>query len=251
MIVGRTLTSLLYAWRLQKKCILLEPLLFHTLSDEYDGINFEEFGVDNAEELLNNLLFIMGVTNLLLYQGEVASFRPEDNTIVTNRNTRRKLEGEIEIFDGEELDEYEVFDSFYWRAGLPHDRKIVETDDDFCSRIVFYESKRNGTRSVVKDFTVVSRMTYEQLVSPDYSNGMARIKTQRIFKSEDIKGSFVMQKGDKRYYRKVEFDFASRKAVPRIEQKMNFKEVFQMKQEEGEEWTMWKRLMSKEKTWLG
>jgi len=251
LVIGRTLTSLLYAWRLQKKCILLEPFCFYNLSDEYDGIDFSEFGVESAEELLNNLLFTMGITNLLLYQGEVSTYRPDENEIITKRNTRIKLKKKPVIFDGKDTGEYQVFDEFYWRKGRAHDTTFLQLEDDFCNRIYFYTSKRGPVSCLTKDFTVMSKMDENQLLDSDYGVGMVRIRTHRIMKDNAIYGEYTYTRNDKKFYRKPVFDFEKRTRLPRIEQKKTFKQVYNMKQKEGEQWIMWKRLMSKERTWLG
>ena len=251
MIVGRTLTALLYAWRLQRKCILLEPFLFHPFSDEYLDIDFSEFGVDNAEQLKNNLVFTMGLTSLLLHQDNVASYRPITNVLITKGNTRIELKEDVEVFDGKKVQQNQVFDEFYWRSGQPHENFLLQTQQRFCNRVHFYPSQRSSVSKRVKDFTVASNLSDKMLLKPDYGNGMVRIKTQRIFKFEGLKGEFSWQRGDKKYYKKIKFDFVGREVLPRLEQKMTFKEVWEMDQKEGEQWKMWKRLMSKEKTWLG
>ena len=249
MIAGKTISSLLYAWRLQEKCILLEPFLFHPLSEEFEGINFSEFNVENAKQFSENLLFIMGITNLLRYGGNVANFR--DGTIITKGNRRIQINSDVEFFDGKNLGFNEVFDHFHWRAGQSHQKTLVKTDDNFCKTLVFYPSTRNGVNNLTKDFTTASYLTDNELLDPDYGQGMARIKTARILKSEGLRGDFAWQRGDKRYYKSIKFDFAGREVLPRVEQKMTFKEVWNMKQKEGTPWKTWKRLISKEKTWLG
>ena len=251
MIVGRTISSLLYAWRLQEKCILLEPFLYHPLSAEFAGIDFSEFNVENGEEFTQNLLFIAGFTSLLLHGGNIAGFRPEDKKIITKGNRRIMINSDVKIFDAKNLGFNEVFDSFYWRSGQAHDIPQIKTEDNFCKRVVFYESRRNGVNRQTKDFTTASYLSDKELLSADYGQGMARLKTARMFKSEGLKGEFSWQRGDKRYYKSIKFDFAGREVLPRVEQEMTFKEVYEMKQVEGEPWKMWKRLTSKEKTWLG
>ncbi len=251
MIVGRTISSLLYAWRLQEKCILLEPFLYHPLSEEFEDIDFSEFNVENGEEFTQNLLFIAGFTSLLLHGGNIAGFRPEDKTIITKGNRRISINSDIEIFDAKNLGFNEVFDSFYWRSGQSHEKTLVKTEDNFCKRVVFYESRRNGVNRQTKDFTTVSYLTDKELLDADYGQGMARLKTARIFKYEGLRGESAGSRGDKTYYKSIKFDFAGREVLPRVEQKMTFKEVYEMKQVEGEPWKMWKRLTSQEKTWLG
>jgi len=251
LIVGRTISSLLYAWRLQEKCILLEPFLYHPLSEEFEGVDFSEFNVENGEEFTQNLLFIAGFTSTLLYGGNIAGFRPEDKTVITKGNRRISINSDVEIFDAKNLGFNEVFDSFYWRSGQVHEKTLVKTEDNFCNRVVFYESSRNGVNKQTKDFTTISYLSDKQLLDPDYSQGIARLKTARIFKSEGLKGDYAWQRGDKKYYKSIKFDFVDRAVLPKVEQKMTFKEVYEMKQIKGEPWKMWKRLTSKEKTWLG
>ena len=251
MIVARSLTGLLYAWRLQEKCILVEPFCFHNLSDEFAGIDFKDYNVQNSEQFMASLITIMSITSLLLHYGNVASFREEDKTIITKGNNRIEIKEDVEIFDGKDLDENQVFDEFYWRAGTQHILTKIKGDDDFCKTIYFYPSERQTVHNSVKDFIVASIMTNSQLLDPDYGNGMVRIKTQRMFKENGLKGDYAWTRGETRYYKAIKFDFVDRIVVPRIEQKMSFKEVFNMEQKEGKEWKMWKRLMSREKTWLG
>ena len=249
MIVGKTISSLLYAWRLQEKCILLDPFLFHPLSEEFETIDFSDFNVENAKQLSENLLFIMSFTNLLQHGGNIANLR--DGVIITKGNRRIQIDSDIEFFDGKNLGFNEVFDHFHWRSGQSHQTTLVKTDDNFCKTLVFYESTRNGVNTATKDFTTVSNLTDNELLDADYGQGMVRIKTARILKSEGFKGEFAWQRGDKRYYKSIKFDFAGRDVLPRVEQKMTFKEVWNMKQKEGTPWKMWKRLISREKTWLG
>tara|TARA_B100000287_G_scaffold154238_1_gene145589 strand:- start:230 stop:919 length:690 start_codon:yes stop_codon:yes gene_type:complete len=229
----------------------LEPFLYHPLSEEFEDIDFSEFNVENGEEFTQNLLFIAGFTSLLLHGGNIAGFRPEDKTIITKGNRRISINSDIEIFDAKNLGFNEVFDSFYWRSGQSHEKTLVKTEDNFCKRVVFYESRRNGVNRQTKDFTTVSYLTDKELLDADYGQGMARLKTARIFKYEGLRGESAGSRGDKTYYKSIKFDFAGREVLPRVEQKMTFKEVYEMKQVEGEPWKMWKRLTSQEKTWLG
>lgn len=249
MILGKTIASLLYAWRLQQKCILLDPYLFHPLSEDFEDIDFTEFKAANAKEFSENLLFAMGITNLLQHGGNVAGFR--DKLIITKGNRKISINSDVEIFDAKNLGFNEVFDHFYWRSGQPHEKTIVKTEENFCKTLVFYPSNRNGVKTSTRDFTTISYLTDNELLDPDYGQGMARIKTARILKYEGLRGNFAWQRGDNKYYKSIKFDFAGREVLPKVEQKMTFKEVWNMKQKQGDPWKMWQKLTSKEKTWLG
>jgi len=250
VIVGRTMTCLLYAWRLQKECILQEPFLFHPLCSDYYGLDFQEFNVETPSELKNNLLFIMELTNLLNYAGNISNLR-DDGVIITKGHRRIALKDSPQIFDGKNTGFNAVFDNFHWRAGQQHQKTLVKTEDNFCNRVVFYPSTRHGVNSLTKDFTTVSYLSDKELLDADYGQGMVRIKTARILKYEGLKGDFAWQRGDKKYFKSIKFDFAGREVLPRIEQEMTFKEVWEMEQVQGEPWKMWKKLISTEKTWLG
>ena len=251
IIIGKTISSLMYAWRLQRRCILLEPFSYHTLSEEFEEIDFSEFNVENGEELTQNLLFIMGLTSLLIEGGNVAGFREDGKKLITKGNRRITIAADVEIFDAKNTGFNEVFDSFHWRSGQSHETTRINGEDNFCSRVLFYESNRNGVNRQTKDFTTVSYLTDKEVLDPDFGQGMTRIKTARMFKSEGLKGDYAWTNGDKKYYKSIKFDFAGREVLPRVEQKLTLKEVCEMKQVEGAPWKMWKRLISKEKTWLG
>jgi len=250
MIIGRTPTALLYAWRLQKEIILTEPFLFHRLSDEYESVDFSEFGASDIEEFVSNMFFIMGLTNLLKQPKNVSSYRLEDKTIITKHNTRVHFTSEPEIFDGEPTGEHQVFDEFFWRRGKVHDIDLLESGEDFCSKIHFYLSRR-GLPLGTKDFTVVSRMDKEQLLDIDYGNGLARIMASRMMKEAGITGEISRVYKGKTYYKRPVFEFNNRFVLPRLKQKMSFKEAMKLEQKEGKAWTTWKKLTSREGTWLG
>ena len=251
VVVGKTISALLYAWRLQRKCVLLEPFLYHPLSEEFENIDFSEFNVENGEQFTQNLLFISSLTSNLLHAGNISGLRLDEKRIITKGNRRLTLNSDVEIFDAKNTGFNEVFDSFHWRSGQSHNKTELRTNDNFCKRVVFYKTKRNGVNRRTKDFTTASYLSDKELLDADYGQGMARLKTARIFKYEGLRGESAGSRGDKTYYKSIKFDFANREVLPRVEQKMTFEEVYKMKQVEGEPWKMWKKLISKEKTWLG
>ena len=103
IVVGKTISALLYAWRLQRKCILLEPFLYHPLSEEFENIDFSEFNVENGEEFTQNLLFVSSLTSNLLYQGNISGIRLDDKRIITKGNRRITLNSDVEIFDAKKI----------------------------------------------------------------------------------------------------------------------------------------------------
>ena len=248
MVVTRTLAGLLYAWRLQEKCILLEPFHFHKLSKEYEGIDFSEFNVQNIDQFVSHLLTIMNITSLLLHYGNIETLRIEDKTIITKGNGRVQLDCDFEFFEEKETGSFEVFDEFYWRSGLSHNVDVINSRENFCKQIIFHESEREGVVNS-RDFTVFSKMTIEELLNADYGNGIVRIKVQRKFKDNGLKGIYAFTRGDKVYHKAIKFEFANRVIIPILKKKKSLKEVFAMEQKEGKEWKKWKKLIVKRAHW--
>tara|TARA_R110001606_G_scaffold160617_2_gene304581 strand:+ start:7161 stop:7916 length:756 start_codon:yes stop_codon:yes gene_type:complete len=251
LIVGRTLTSLLYAWRLQRDCILTEPFSFHPFSSDFDGVDLSEFGVDSPQQLANNLIFLMALSGNLKHQGNISAVRPNLSMIITKGNSRIVYPDEFEAFDGDETGKFEVFDEFYWKRGESHQKARLLSGDDFCSRVLFYSSKRTKVKKITKDFTVVSTMNRMNLSSANFSPGIVGIKTRRMFNKAGLRGNFNRRTETKEYFKKIKFDFASRIAIPIVKQKMSFREVINLDQKEGKAWKMHKKLTSKREIWLG
>ena len=107
----------------------------------------------------------------------------------------------------------------------------------FANRINFYRSPRvdNG---ITKDFVVSSVMTPEELLDPDWGNGIVKIKALRMFASEGITGMLSVKTEKKTYYKKPKIEFYKRVVSERWQPMLSFDEIYNMKQEKGEAWRM-------------
>lgn len=92
--------------------------------------------------------------------------------------------------ESETKPEYICYDYIAFNRGGKHEIDYISTDDDFVGEIWFYSSDRIDGNTGVKDACVVSRLTEEQLRSPDYSETMARFKMEQALYDNGMKGPF-------------------------------------------------------------
>jgi hypothetical protein len=247
--IGRTPSCLLFSWRTQTPCILSSSLIYHRCDPQLQGFDFSEFNATNEVEMVTNLSFIMAFTGLLLHPSNVQSLRVEDEiNLITKNNRKVVYDAEPFYFDKKQEKLFDVYDEFYWRRGTAHDVDTLTSRERFCRRIDFYPSRRRAVRPRTKDLTVASIMTEEQLLSPDYGNGVVRIKALRMMDKAGLKGQLGMVKNGKEYYKRIKMDFNTRDVIPRFKQVMTFDEVFQMEQQKEKPWKTFEKLRFKQKT---
>ena len=249
IIIGRTPSCLLFSWRTQTPCILTHQLTYHRCDPQFENLDFSEFNTNDPVEMIANLSFIMGFTGLLLQPSNVQNLRIDENiNLITNNNRTIVYDAEPLIFDGKQERVFDVYDEFYWRRGTAHDVDVLTSRERFCRKINFYSSRRKGVRSDTKDLTVASIMDENQLLDPDYGNGMVRLKALRMMDKAGLKGQLGMIKNGKEYYKRIKMDFHSREAIPRFKQMKTFKEVFELEQQKEKPWKMFETLRFKQRT---
>jgi len=248
IIIGRTPSCLLFSWRTQTPCILKEGLTYHRCDPQFEDLDFSEFNADDPVEMLTNLSFIMSLTGLLLHPSNVQSLRIDENiNLITNNNRKVVYDAETLRFDGRQEKLFDVYDEFYWRRGTAHDVEVLMSRERFCRKISFYPSRRSSVRPRTKDLTVASIMDENQLLSPDYGNGVVRIKALRMMDKAGLKGQLGMIKNGKEYYKRIKMDFHTREVIPRFKQFKTFREVFEMEQQKEKQWKMFETLRFKQK----
>lgn len=249
IIIGRTPSCLLFSWRTQTPCILTHDLTYHRCDPQFEDLDFSEFNANDPIEAITNLSFIMGFTGLLLQPNNVQNLRIDSNiNLITNNNRTIIYNAEPVHFDGKQEKMFDVYDEFYWRRGTAHDVDVLMSRDRMCRKISFYSSRRRNVRPDTKDLTVASVMDENELLNPDYGNGMVRIKALRMMHDAGLKGQLGMVKDGKEYYKQIKMDFHSREAIPRFKQKMTFKEVFEMEQQKEKPWKMFETLRFRQRT---
>ena len=238
MIIGKTLESLLYAWKTQQKCIIFDPVYINRHDHKYRVLDYDNFNASNAYEYWANLCFCMSLTGLLLYPNNVENIR-ESNEILTIATKRSKVitlkPPTIIWFDEVIKNSFNVYDYFDVRSAKPHNISVIDGTDDFVKKINFFPSPRLGATQT-KDLVASSRMTQEQLLDPDSGNGIVRLKTLRMMGSKGITGSLSVKTSTKTYYKKPKIDFYKRIISNRVESMMPLEDVVSMKQKEEDPW---------------
>lgn len=240
IIVGKSLSCILYCWRTQTRCVIHEPSYIFRFDEQYKGYDFSFMNAENPKQLWTNLCFAMGMSSLLLFHDNVESIREEEDGLafVTKGSRIKRIKTEnVVYFDEPVSDTFGVYDFFDTRSTRRHDLWEIKGDDDFVSQINFYYSPRQDC-NVTKDLVTASTMTQEQVLDPSYGNGIVRLKVLRMLAREGITGPLSVRTEKKTYYKKPKIDFHKR-VVSQITRPLHsFEEVYNMKQVKGEAWKM-------------
>ena len=250
LIVGRSLESLLYAWRTQTKIVVKTPEYVFRHDRRFKDLNLSFMNAANPKELYNNLVFSLSVTSLLLCPDNVVSIREAGDGISIVTKGNRKLTvypDELTRFD-EKLETFNVYDFFDTREMTSTTIETIEdVEDDFIYQLNLYKGPRSSN-SKTRDIVGASRMTQEMLLSPDYSQGISKLKTLRMLKSEGITGKFAWERKGTRYYKRPKIEFYRRIVSQSLKPKYSLKKIYNMKQEEGAAWKMLEKLRKREGT---
>lgn len=238
MIIGKTLESLLYAWRTQQRCILLNPSYVFRFDKKYLGYDYSFMNASDPRELWVNLCFVMSFNSLLLFPHNVESIRETDlglDVFTKGSKIKSIKTNNIEYFDQKTDNMLNVYDFFDTRSMRVHDKWEIEHDGNFANRINFYVSPRVD-KGTTKDFVVSSLATPEELLSPEWGNGIVKIKALRMLAAEGITGMLSVRTKKKTYYKKPKIEFYKRVVSERWSPKLSFSEIYNMEQERGEAW---------------
>ena len=74
------------------------------------------------------------------------------------------------------------------KSGMSHKFDVINTEDDFVKKIVFYRSLRIMGDRDVKDLVSVSYINKDDLQKHEYSEAYARLKTLALMKETGIRG---------------------------------------------------------------
>lgn len=229
------------------RCIIHDPLYSHRFDKDYEDYDFSFMNSKDPRELWSNLSFAMAMSSLLLVPNNVESTREEEGgiTVVTKGSRIKKFKTDGVIYFDEVIpNTVDVYDFFDTRSTRVHDKTEILDSDDFVRQINFYPSPRSSV-AVTKDLVTSSRMTTEQLLDPAYGNGIVRLKTLRMLKSEGITGPMSVKTEKKTYYKKPKIEFFKRVVSERTKPLYSFSEVYGLKQIEGEAWKMIEKLRAR------
>ena len=206
IVVGGCIRSLLYASFRELPVVFASPLppfrfdLFPF--DNLSKLGFELNETTTSREVWERLMFLLGLSGLVLTNGTENNLRVVDKTLVVatdSRSTKYNF-NRLVVFDDKEIkglpritkEEKEASRVIDWvnvRSGCGHDIDRLEDDgDDFIKEIIFYPSERSDNKNW-KDLAAISYLTDEQLKDFDYSDTMARFKIIEMMKKAGIRGA--------------------------------------------------------------
>ena len=196
LVVGGSLESLLYCYFNNKPILILEELYPFKLQKVNFSKNLKFAGYSANDtiyksELWDRLTFIMGFNGQIVCPNIVKSHRYKDGkfTLVTDHNKRiTLLVDQVINFDKTKRDKYFVYDWFNVRSGNNHDKLLLVDDNNFISKVYFFTPNRIGANHRMKDLVGESLLTGKEISSPNFSEGIARLKilTKNHLKNLDL-----------------------------------------------------------------
>ena len=218
VVIGSSLSAVIFAYLYDYPLFFTTPcppLRFDYFESRFD---FAPLGLDNLGRQLKTLdgamkigtsklllwervIFLLSLKGLLPLSDLCVNIRDDGEKVVCTDEYSKIYEfnfstcyyfgdsGALNIAAAvEHTEEYICYDYIAFHKGGKHDIDYIHTFDDFAGEIWFYSSDRIDGNTGVKDACVVSRLTKEQLMDPNYSETMARFKMEKIIKDKGMKG---------------------------------------------------------------
>jgi len=131
------------------------------------------------------------MAGLVVFPNNIQDARQDADSLILilNGNKRFKVNyQELYSFDRDKEDKITAYDWFDVKVGSIHTHECIKDASDFCSKVMFYPSKRNGTKKDMLDACAVSKIPLHLVDDIDYSPVYARLKVLSMMKNAGIKG---------------------------------------------------------------
>lgn len=221
VVIGSSLEALCYSY-LNNIPIFFTRIQKPWLLDSFDSeINLSCFNFENQKRkiitdskeieigsnkftLWESLYFYLNLSGLCPASDKLQSIRIEQNLLKAHTSNARMVKAdfkELIIFDDHELyglefaekknnnEIIEVRDWFDVRSGMKHEFDVIDGDDQFVKKILFYPSERIDGNSPYKDAVSISYLSQEQIEDFEFSEINARFKTLYFMKKAGIRGA--------------------------------------------------------------
>jgi len=222
IIIGATLSSVLYSFYTQIPLIFVEGAKIHPFDFYNSDIDLSLLKIDPKNYFLKQpddkqavfgppkqrvyekLLALLSLSGLVPFSHLAKSINIEDDylKVVTEGNKTVNVEYEqLIVFDDNKINGLphivennqnkptQVLDWFEINLGSTHDLDYIETDNNFVKQIFFYSSQRDYTQSDKKDLLAISYLTPEEATQNyQYSNTYAKFKILQCIKEAGIRG---------------------------------------------------------------
>jgi len=205
VVIGGGLNAALYSYYNKLPCIYrcgAAPFRFDVLEQ---GPLLDSENV-NMLEIWKKLNFILGLSGQIPMGDRVSSINIHENILkaITHNSRLGKFEFEkLIVFDDRhisglppikkrDIKKCRVIDWFHVRSGMEHDHDLLETEDEFIQKVIFYPSDRFGNQKsgrVRKDLVSISYLDDNEIRDFEYSGTMARFKILQMMKGAGIRGA--------------------------------------------------------------
>ena len=208
IVIGGCLSALLYSYYNNCPCIFSKPDIPFEFDVFDEGHDFSFLGVKepNRIAIWQRLIASLSLGGLLPMSDKVENISIQEGKLkaVTKNSRLGRFEFEkLTIFDDrdirglpqvkeQKIGKCRVIDWFHVRSGMEHDHDLLQTEDEFIKKVIFYPSDRFGNQTsgrVRKDLVALSHLDEDQLTDFDYSDTMAKFKITQMMKDTGIRGA--------------------------------------------------------------
>jgi energy-coupling factor transporter ATP-binding protein EcfA2 len=192
--VGGSLETLLYSYVTETPLIIdnpRPPVEIEELEFNLDFLGFRSDERIPAIRVWDRLTFLLSMAGMIMIPNNIETLREEENKIVIVTHNMRKVEvtyQEISWLDKKKTPFSWMYDWFAVRSGGKHDIPLLEDEDFFVNKLIFYPSTRAGVRNK-KDVVAVSYLRTDEIYDIEHSEGYVTLKTKNMMKNAGIKGT--------------------------------------------------------------
>ena len=240
LVIGKTITTLLYAFRTSTHCILHEEQRPFEFCSSFDSYDFSIFGSVTPTSLWDRICFMLSMSGLLLFPNNTQSLRHEGGQVevITKRNRKFIVESDkIQHFDSDKSEIVDIYDYFWCRVGGAHDRDFIEdTENNFVNKIIFYP---RPIKPNIKDLIAVSKCSEASINDLEVSSVYSRLKSLSMMSNAGLKGkiSGYRDNGNPIIHR-TKIEWEKRIILNRFMSPLSFDEVYNLKQKESYAWKL-------------
>ena len=237
LCIGSSFIALLYSLRTSTPCIIHNPQKIFSYTDELDNLDLSLLA-DNPSAIWDRVCFLLSISGLLLFPDNIQSFRKEIDhvEVITKYNKKTTIHfDEIVEFDNRKTKHLCVYDYFWCRVGSSHEVDLIEDNEDFINKIIFYPRPEKPN---TKDLICVSRIHEDSLEDFEKSPSYARLKTIALMRQEGIKGIKTGMQNGKPSYVPPKIEWEKRLVYFEYESDMSLFEVYNLEQEETYAWKL-------------
>ena len=239
LCVGSSFIALLYALRTSTPCIIHNAQKIFSHTDELKNFDFSMIA-NNPSDIWDRVCFLLSMSGLLLFPDNIQSFRKEDDyvDVITKYNKKTTVYfDELVEFDNRKTKHLSVYDYFWCRVGSSHEVDLIEDNEDFVNKIIFYPRPEKPN---TKDLICVSRIHEDALQDFEKSPSYARLKTIALMREGGIKGIKTGMQNGKPCYVPPKVEWEKRLVHFEYSSDMSLAEVYNLQQEENYAWMLLK-----------